>query len=49
MSVPGAVMSGLIAWSPVRGPRPELGVSSSVLVTLPTVSAASAVPGLVTE
>jgi hypothetical protein len=48
MSTPGAVMSGLIAKSPVRGPRPENPARTSDLSTAPTVSAWLAAPGLVT-
>ena len=49
MSTPGAVMSGLMAESPMRGPRLENSANSSFLVTAPTVSASSALPGEPTE
>ncbi len=45
MSTPGAVMSGLTAPSPVRGPRLENTARLSSRSTAPTVSAASALPG----
>jgi hypothetical protein len=45
MPAPGAVISGLTAPSPRRGPRLENDVIWSCLSTAPTVSAASAVPG----
>ena len=45
MSTPGAVMSGLSAASPTRGPRLEKSARLSDLSTAPTVSAASALPG----
>ncbi len=46
MSTPGAVMSGLMALSAIRGPRLENGAIASAASTAPTVSAASAEPGL---
>ena len=49
MSTPGAVMSGLRAESPMRGPRLEKSANCSCLVTAPTVSASSALPGEPTE
>ncbi len=49
ISTPGAVMSGLIAPSPTRGPRLEKSASASSRSTAPTASAASAVPGEPTE
>ncbi|MGY3680215.1 hypothetical protein ACVWXU_003838 [Streptomyces sp. TE33382] len=45
MSTPGAVTSGLMAPSPMRGPRLEKSASTSLSSTAPTVSAASALPG----
>lgn len=48
MSTPGAVRSGLIAWSPSRGPRLENPATWSWSSTAPTVRAASALPGLET-
>ena len=45
MSTPGAVMSGLMAPSPMRGPTLEKSASWSSRSTAPTVSAASALPG----
>ncbi|ROP37471.1 hypothetical protein EDD40_2784 [Saccharothrix texasensis] len=44
-STPGAVMSGLTAPSPTRGPRLENAAMPSCRSTAPTVSAASALPG----
>ncbi|GAA4941961.1 hypothetical protein GCM10023238_04670 [Streptomyces heliomycini] len=49
MSTPGAVMSGLTASSPTRGPRLEKEAIRSDLSTAPTVGAASALPGELTE
>src|SRR5262245_21836483 len=48
MSTPGAVISGLTAPSPDRGPRLENSASWSLLSTAPTASAASAVAGELT-
>jgi hypothetical protein len=48
MSTPGAVISGLIAKSPSRGPRPENAASVSDLSTAPTVRASAAAPGAAT-
>ncbi len=42
---PGAVMSGLIAKSPSLGPRLENELIVSLLLTLPTATAASAAAG----
>jgi hypothetical protein len=46
ISTPGAVTSGLIAWSSARGPRLENGATSSASSTAPTVSAELAAPGV---
>src|SRR5690606_21200931 len=48
ISTPGAVTSGLTAWSPARGPRLENQGTSSPSSTAPTVRAAAAAPGGVT-
>ncbi|CAM5583049.1 hypothetical protein SGRIM128S_06107 [Streptomyces griseomycini] len=49
MSTPGAVTSGLMAPSPTRGPVEEKSASPSLPSTAPTVRAASALPGELTD